>query len=345
MKKVSVLVCLLLFAKLLIAQFADVYRFETDNKPFVPLTNAVKQEWLHDTLWHDTFYTRYGWPANVNRNQFCFPFADECMVNIRFDPASTPRGRGSSVWIDGDSFQITFRICHARLREINNTPPYGSVVSLKVDSSLLHERWLIWEFLNIGIADSLYRVVGHLNMQLAFSSKGTIEYRYGDCLVPRESIFPFIIDNKFFRIGFGFITYKSMPHLGVGQGIYTYGDPQNPSFYRSYSNVPNNPLRDSTLWGFPSNITYRFYREDMVGVAKNSEVANWKLYPNPAKGSITLPIETTSCQAIDVNGKRIVLNQISHKEYDISELQPGIYVLIIENEHGLKLTQKLIVHQ
>lgn len=94
----------------------------------------------------------------------------------------------------------------------------------------------------------------------------------------------------------------------------------------------------------------KFYYSQII-VIKNNAVNDDKLivFPNPATNTITVTHEKTgknaSIKLIDINGKIILINTVTpgamQTGFNISQVVPGIYILIFEN-NGTVMSQKLL---
>jgi hypothetical protein len=77
-----------------------------------------------------------------------------------------------------------------------------------------------------------------------------------------------------------------------------------------------------------------------------SEIAEAKLYPNPAFGSVVNIITKANAEkritVYDVFGEVVLTAKISGKTLDISRLVPGVYVIQV-NEGQKTMTRKLVV--
>ncbi len=81
----------------------------------------------------------------------------------------------------------------------------------------------------------------------------------------------------------------------------------------------------------------------------NSEIVN--LYPNPNDGHFSIdfvtPLQNEKCEIIitDLSGKKIylepVINEVTSKQFDLSYLKSGIYVMMIMDKDIL-ITKKFI---
>ena len=86
-------------------------------------------------------------------------------------------------------------------------------------------------------------------------------------------------------------------------------------------------------------------KPDIASVS-NTEIPNFKLYPNPAFNNVVYI--TTKVNGIkeitiyDVFGKVVLTDRIRTNALDISRLIPGVYVIqVIENKKSM--TRKLVV--
>ena len=78
-----------------------------------------------------------------------------------------------------------------------------------------------------------------------------------------------------------------------------------------------------------------------VGVEENSNLANFKLYPNPASDFVTIQFEETQLtnviQLIDISGKLVYTEIITGKEFvtiNTQAFEAGVYIVRMRNELG-----------
>ncbi|WP_149303960.1 T9SS type A sorting domain-containing protein [Pareuzebyella sediminis] len=79
---------------------------------------------------------------------------------------------------------------------------------------------------------------------------------------------------------------------------------------------------------------------------KNEEIADFKLYPNPAFGDVVQVItkdnDIKTILVYDVFGEVVLRDQIETSHLNISRLSPGVYVLQI-SENQRTITRKLVI--
>ena len=79
---------------------------------------------------------------------------------------------------------------------------------------------------------------------------------------------------------------------------------------------------------------------------KKDTIEGLRLYPNPVSSGklniITLKNFTKNIAIFDVLGKKVLSTSLFGKELNISKLNPGIYVIKIE-ENEVSVTRKLVV--
>ncbi|WP_428224106.1 T9SS type A sorting domain-containing protein [Flavobacterium sp.] len=105
-------------------------------------------------------------------------------------------------------------------------------------------------------------------------------------------------------------------------------------------------------------ITFLFFLFSLATLAQESRETSWNgklqeqpldnltIYPNPVgTGKITINSRSNGAKEIeifDVLGKRVLVTVLTTKELNISNLNPGVYIIKIrENEQ--QVTRKLIV--
>lgn len=81
-------------------------------------------------------------------------------------------------------------------------------------------------------------------------------------------------------------------------------------------------------------------------VLKNSDVTNFKMYPNPAYGDeiyiTTTRNGTKEIQVYDVFGEVVIKANINSNTLNISQLVPGIYIVQV-TENNKTMVRKLVV--
>lgn len=78
---------------------------------------------------------------------------------------------------------------------------------------------------------------------------------------------------------------------------------------------------------------------------KANAKTNFSLYPNPAKGQVTIQTESTNAiqvQVFDILGKQVIAKKVSNGSLNISSLNAGIYLVKV-SQNGVASTKKLIV--
>lgn len=124
--------------------------------------------------------------------------------------------------------------------------------------------------------------------------------------------------------------------------------------YVIIGHFPNPKTLKVEVNGIPINYTNEFesyyYIDDISLKSSNlsTNVFNGKdvkLFPNPAKKNVLIEgIEVDEIKAItvfDINGKKVTVT-LNNNSIDISRLSSGIYILKIETQAGLFLTEKII---
>ena len=156
-------------------------------------------------------------------------------------------------------------------------------------------------------------------------------------------------------IGSGkYITHKSTGTAGVGSRTWTFdwtapaAGSGNLKLYGAFVAANGN----GTNSGDQVILSSLAVNENLsAGIAEAIDIAaNWIVYPNPAKDKISLETidsdnTINTVEIIDITGKqlKIIENETlsQNKTIDISDLQSGVYVLIINTDKG-RVTKKFI---
>ena len=129
-----------------------------------------------------------------------------------------------------------------------------------------------------------------------------------------------------------------------------------------FTAIDSTPAINSDKYSFTDYYTVygdNFYRIKAIAkdgtityspVAKLSEVKNstgqFAMYPNPARGSITINADKDNCQLtlVDIEGKLLIQKALTNKitRVDISQLKTGTYTVTLHSDNGNK-TSKLVV--
>ncbi len=84
---------------------------------------------------------------------------------------------------------------------------------------------------------------------------------------------------------------------------------------------------------------------DATLATKSNTQINFSLYPNPAKGQVTIQTETTNAvqvEVFDILGKKVIAKKVSNGNLNISSLNAGLYLVKV-TQNGVTSTKKLIV--
>jgi len=77
------------------------------------------------------------------------------------------------------------------------------------------------------------------------------------------------------------------------------------------------------------------------------DTSNFKLFPNPKNGKITIQASTRieSIEVIDFNGNNLISvnNSLSKHHFDLTSLDSGIYLIEVKIDCKV-LTKKLIIY-
>lgn len=90
--------------------------------------------------------------------------------------------------------------------------------------------------------------------------------------------------------------------------------------------------------------TIAWYENLTILGVKDNRLSHIKVYPNPTKDKIFVDSGTVNIEKMavyDVLGKEFLFKEVSVKELDISNLQPGVYFLRIANMSG-EIVKKII---
>jgi hypothetical protein len=85
----------------------------------------------------------------------------------------------------------------------------------------------------------------------------------------------------------------------------------------------------------------------ITGIGNNNLSEEVKIFPNPVKNKITIsfafPAERSIC-LLSVDGKKIIEEKISERSLPLhlSQLEQGVYILIIEDGSGRKMSRRII---
>ncbi len=77
----------------------------------------------------------------------------------------------------------------------------------------------------------------------------------------------------------------------------------------------------------------------------NENIANdFKVFPNPAYESISIPNLSSSSRVtlVDLNGRTLLLDKSNNDQFNVSQIEAGIYLLKIEND-GKVFTERLVI--
>ncbi len=91
------------------------------------------------------------------------------------------------------------------------------------------------------------------------------------------------------------------------------------------------------------------YQTLIVGNEELSVLKGIKVYPNPAQSFVNIKADTESriqVSIFDISGRMLGQNQVlANGRIDISDLNNGVYILMLEDESGKRGSQKLIVNK
>lgn len=88
-----------------------------------------------------------------------------------------------------------------------------------------------------------------------------------------------------------------------------------------------------------------FYTTDCTLSVSDFEIADFKIYPNPAKEffQIETSVEMESISIYDIQGKKIKNYKTSQQNYSVADLSAGLYFLRIQLQSGESFMKKLLV--
>ncbi len=85
--------------------------------------------------------------------------------------------------------------------------------------------------------------------------------------------------------------------------------------------------------------------DNSAAVADN-EIMSFSLYPNPAKETLFINSSHTvsSIVIFDITGKQVLqLAELTNNQVNISNLNPGVYMVKVGDNHNNYTTQKLVI--
>ena len=116
--------------------------------------------------------------------------------------------------------------------------------------------------------------------------------------------------------------------------------------------------RDPSTWSASSQpgslmlrpmFTSNGYQDVIAGNEELSVLKGIKVYPNPAQSFVHVQADTESriqVSIFDISGRMLGQNQVlANGRVDISDLNNGVYILMLEDESGRRGSQKLIVNK
>ena len=133
---------------------------------------------------------------------------------------------------------------------------------------------------------------------------------------------------------------SSLGYLGPKTFYIETNETQNISLTGSFDLAPGNYkfalyyYRNS--WILISN-TLAFKLADRVTDLSNDKAADFTVYPNPVKDRLSIKTAESiiKTQVFDLSG-RMIVNAQESKELSVSSLKPGIYLLRVETENGIR---------
>lgn len=309
------------------AQFGK-YNFEVRNDAFVPLQHATII--LADTFWIAESYKNSGF--ELGSNSFSFPFEDEEINDIILTPRATPKTYGAGLDMYGDSFFVYMKIGGFAIRELADAPPYKSKISYLIDSSNSQERFFKIELLRVGVADSNDITVGEINVQIWLSSKGRVEFHYGQCNVPGYAFYY----KRQVKHNSGINNYNYKAGQSPRHSIFAVGDPFNPRIYKLDSLEDISLFNDSTLDVYPNNVVHAYYIGN-IGIKETTQDGYATIFPNPVISTLFINTseEITQVGVFDIVGTQLL--QTTESSIDCSSLKTGVYFMKIETDKGFYL--------
>jgi len=86
--------------------------------------------------------------------------------------------------------------------------------------------------------------------------------------------------------------------------------------------------------------------DDAVGIYNNQETVEFSMYPNPANDHFVIesPNKVSSVVIFDITGKQVLRSDhLTNNRINISGLNPGVYLVKIEDEQNNPGTQRLVI--
>ena len=86
--------------------------------------------------------------------------------------------------------------------------------------------------------------------------------------------------------------------------------------------------------------------DNAVGMYNNEEAVEFSIYPNPAKDNFVIASENkiSSVVVFDITGKQVLnVERLTNNRINVSELNPGIYLVKIKDEQNNLATQRLVI--
>ncbi|MFH1296774.1 MAG: C10 family peptidase [Bacteroidota bacterium] len=204
--------------------------------------------------------------------------------------------------------------------------------------------------------------ITNIKADTAEISDGSLEFNYYNSTlckwkVETESGEPLTIYFEYFdtEAGHDFLTIYD---LGTGDtlvslsGEYTSGtlpDSVTSSSGKMFMIFMTNSTVTANGWKL------YYPKKPNIGITEKQHIRNLRIYPNPTAGNLNLEFTSANTEEIVVSlhsldGRMISRYMFStsagrnHREYDIREVPPGIYLLQIRSQCEL-LTQKVIKHE
>jgi hypothetical protein len=97
------------------------------------------------------------------------------------------------------------------------------------------------------------------------------------------------------------------------------------------------------LTGIPGSSFIHKMNQLSVGVTENDRLTDWRIYPNPSEGQITIDVDKeTTIKIVDLLSKKVLEKRISEPTFlDISYLPNGVYfILNLQNGESLKFLKQ-----